>query len=268
MMTDALDEDAYSSGSSPTDAHQAMNTLLTRVAIEVARRREDELPGLTETLQDSVLLTSGGTGRSADGWFEADAWLHGEQSVHELFLNADLSNHTSGTSSAEEVLVTLAHELCHVYARASEVKDTSRDGRYHNRKFAEIALQIGLRIGRDRQIGHHTPGLSARGRADYGDLLTELERGLVLRRAPLLVPRTKPSPPENGTVLTTTTGTPPSASTGKYVFASCRCQGARGVVTLRVSRGSWRPGIIRCTACGESFAESLTTDRQAGQGRR
>jgi len=58
----------------PTDAHQAMLALLHRILVEAARRRQDELPGLVETLQDDVLLNAGETRRHALGWFAEGAW--------------------------------------------------------------------------------------------------------------------------------------------------------------------------------------------------
>ena len=48
------------STASPTGAHRTMLALLHDTVVEVARRRQDELPGLVETLQDDVVLTMGG----------------------------------------------------------------------------------------------------------------------------------------------------------------------------------------------------------------
>ena len=263
---DSLEATWPSSGSAPTDAYQALNTLLARTVIEAARRRQDELPGLTELLQDSVLVTSGGTSRRAYGWFEADAWRHGQHSAGELFVNAAFDDVEPGVSPAENVMDTLLHEACHVYADANGIKDTSRDGRYHNRRFAELALAIGLQVERDAQIGHRTGQLSARGRADFGDLLGELERGLVVVRpkqsaamsdetTEIDAPLPTDSPEDNAG--------PSPARPSRYMFASCGCQGNRGLVTIRMGRGSWRPGAVRCTVCGQSFTESLTVPRQA-----
>jgi len=254
---------------SPTDAHRAMLALLHSTVVEVGRRRQDELPGLVETLQDDVVLTMGGTSRLTYGWFAEGAWRYGDRHVHELFLNADRRVPHQSVSVAEDVLVTLLHEACHVWAQLSDVRDTSRDGRYHNRRFAEIALAIGLAVEKDIVIGHRTPGLSSWARTDYADLLSELERGLVLAREP------KPSGPVGGTPdagdevdenVDANGSAGPVGSTTKYVFASCRCQDARGrLVTIRVAKGSWRPGIIRCVKCHAPFTESLTTHRQSGR---
>ncbi|ADJ43928.1 hypothetical protein AMES_2105 [Amycolatopsis mediterranei S699] len=248
------------SGSAPTDAHRAMTALLARVVIEVARRRQDELSGLTETLQDRVLVTTGETSRRAYGWFEPDAWRHGEQAVSELFVNADFADHAKWISPAENVLVTLLHEACHVYADANKIKDTSRDGRYHNRRFGELALCIGLQIERDRQTGVRTPQLSARGAADYRDLIEHLESGLVVVRRPRTLAdadaessKSAPEASADGSGLAAGPAAP--APRARYVFASCGCRMGRRPVTLRVAQGSWRPGVIRCTACGQPFTD-------------
>lgn len=243
--------------SNPTTAHQRTLALLHTVLLQAASRRQDELPGLVETLQDDVVMTTGGTTQRALGWFAEEAWRYGDRQVHELFLNADRRNPHTGISAAEDVLTTLLHEDCHVRAHAQGIKDTSRDGRYHNRKFAEIALSIGLTIERDTVIGHRTPSLSSSGRADYADLLRELEYGLVLAREPQPTER-QGDDTESGdqqTAIPSPDG--PQSSSSKYVFASCRCQNGRHrPVTIRVARGSWKPGVIRCSVCDAPFAES------------
>jgi hypothetical protein len=43
-----------------------------------------------------------------------------------------------------EVLGTLLHEAAHALADARDITDTSRQGRYHNRKFAALAAELGL----------------------------------------------------------------------------------------------------------------------------
>lgn len=249
-------------GGSPTEVHRATLALLHETVVEAARRRQDELPGLVETLQDEVVLTTGGTSRPADGWFAERAWRYGARHVHELFLNADRRVPHPGVSRAEDVLVTLLHEACHVWAQANGVKDTSRDGRYHNRRFGEIALTIGLAVEKDPVIGHQTPGLTPWARADYADLLGELDRGLVLVREPRLAESTgsQPDPDEDTEDEDNDEfgSAGPTMPSTKYVFASCHCQaGRRRPVTIRVAKGSWRPGVIRCAACQEPFAESL-----------
>lgn len=241
---------------SPTDAHLALLALLHEVAVEVARRRQDDLPGLVETLQDDVVLTTGGTSRRVYGWFAEHAWRFGDRHVHELFLNADHRHFDPSGGPAEQALITLLHESCHVWAQAQGIKDTSRDGRYHNKRFAQIALVIGLGIEKDKLIGHRTPTLASWARAAYADLVTRLNQGLVLAREPELfdLDNSPDDEAEQGVDLTDESSASSSPTT-KYVFASCQCRDARHrPITIRVAKGSWRPEVICCAVCEAPFA--------------
>lgn len=259
MDEHSFTDEPGTTGSTPTDEHLAMTGLLTKVLLEVARRRQEDLPGLTESCQDNLLVLCGGTTRRVHGWFQAGAWRYGDQPVHEVFFNADWRDADPHISEAEQVLVTIAHEAAHAYAQVHGIKDTSRDGRYHNRRFAEIVLAIGLQVEPDPVIGHRTPELSARGRIDYADLLAMLHDGLTLAREPR---RTKVNLDRDGETGNVQLGDSPepNPSPSKYVFASCRCQAGRGrSVTIRVATGSWRLGVIQCRACGAAFEESRPT---------
>ena len=44
------------------------------------------------------------------------------------------------------VVATLLHEMVHAYAHANGIKDTSRQGRYHNKAFKKLAEERGLII--------------------------------------------------------------------------------------------------------------------------
>jgi hypothetical protein len=45
---------------------------------------------------------------------------------------------------AEAVFGTLLHEAAHGIAHTREIKDTSRNGRWHNRRFEKIANELGM----------------------------------------------------------------------------------------------------------------------------
>lgn len=51
----------------------------------------------------------------------------------------------------ENVLRTLVHEMCHIYAMENGLKDTSRGGYYHNNTFKEIAERAHLICTKERQ---------------------------------------------------------------------------------------------------------------------
>lgn len=237
----------------PTDAHQAQLALYSRALLTVAERRHDDLPGLTEVCQDDVLVTAGGTQRAAHGWFAPGTWRYGDRHVHELFLNADRRVPHAGVAQTEDLLVTLLHEACHAWAQANDIQDTSRQCRWHNKRFAEIARKIGLVAEPDSRIGHTTPCLTAWARVEYADVLAELTAGLDLAREPKRVRR------QQGALLVGQSQTgdlgiaPP---TSPYVSASCRCQLGKRPVTIRVARGNWRPNVIYCGKCKSPFVES------------
>lgn len=52
-----------------------------------------------------------------------------------------------------QVLSTLLHEMVHLYNLVNDIKDTSRNGTYHNKKFKDVAEDHGLFIDKDNRIG-------------------------------------------------------------------------------------------------------------------
>src|SRR4029450_11791859 len=52
-----------------------------------------------------------------------------------------------------DVLGPLLHEAAHGLAYARKVSDTSRQGRYHNRRYATLAQELGLEVAHVQPIG-------------------------------------------------------------------------------------------------------------------
>lgn len=69
------------------------------------------------------------------------------------------------------VLGTLLHEAAHGVASTRGIKDTSRQGRYHNRRFAQLATELGIVVAPDGARGWsattppHHPRAARHGRA-------------------------------------------------------------------------------------------------------
>ncbi len=53
----------------------------------------------------------------------------------------------------DSVVSTLLHEMVHYYCYLHNIKDTSRAGAYHNRRFRDEATKRGLQIDYDEKIG-------------------------------------------------------------------------------------------------------------------
>jgi hypothetical protein len=91
-----------------------------------------------------------------------------------------------------DVLGTLLHEAAHGLTYARKVSDTSRQGRYHNRRYASLARELGLEVAHLHPIGWSATSVPEPTAARYAQVLAELGAALVLwRRAE----RTSPAGP-------------------------------------------------------------------------
>lgn len=75
-------------------------------------------------------------------------WHNNEVATHELNLSADYLNRP-----IENIVATLIHEACHLYAIANDIKDTSNNGVYHNKRFKQLAEDRGLHIEKHDKYG-------------------------------------------------------------------------------------------------------------------
>lgn len=249
-------------GDAAAAAMPMLVTVINRIAAEAARRSDPFLPGIIEAVESTVMYVAG-TPTSRYGHFMTEAWRNEHGRSSEIVLNAAHLDRP-----AENVMTTLLHEMAHAFANDQNIPDTSRDGRYHNRRFGELAVQLGAHIVKDPQVGLRTRGLTVNGRDRYGDLLCELAGALTLVRDPVRTVVVRP-PTEPRPAPPTMTAT--NAQQRKYVFPVCRCLDRRGrrEVAGRIAVGKWVPGKLLCTACGsplvdpDSLRRSLDTDPEA-----
>lgn len=75
-------------------------------------------------------------------------WHNDNTATHELNLSADYLNRP-----IENVVATLIHEACHLYAIQNDIKDTSNHGIYHNKRFKALAEMRDLKISRHEKYG-------------------------------------------------------------------------------------------------------------------
>jgi hypothetical protein len=93
-------------------------------------------------IKGNVLITVQSKGRrNAYGWFAPDRWKAGETLVHEINISAEYLQR-----DPKDVLLTVAHEGLHHYCREKEIKDTSNNGSYHNKKFRAEAVNFGYTV--------------------------------------------------------------------------------------------------------------------------
>ena len=145
---------------------------------------------------------------------------------------------------AAETLQTILHEAVHALAAARKVKDTSRGGRYHNRRFLALAGDLGLSYaGKDphKVLGFSNVLPTDETVASYSATLRTLERALIAHRPP---PGARPAKA-------------PSRNNAK---ATCPCDRV-----IRVSRTTLEAGAIVCSLCDGAFrAESGEGEEDEG----
>ena len=129
-----------------------------------------------------------------------------------------------------DVLGTLLHEAAHGLAYACKISDTSRQGRYHNRRYATLAGELGLDVAYLDPIGWSATSVPDPTAARYAKTLTELTEALVLwRRAEQASP----------------------AGPGRSRNAlACTCACGR---RIRVARSVLELSPILCAGCGHPF---------------
>ena len=86
-----------------------------------------------------------------------------------------LITHDGLTDQAAQVLATILHEAAHSVAWQRGIKDTSRQGRYHNHCFQTVAEELGLQVQRDSAFGWTQTDLRASTAAAYSGVLRDLE---------------------------------------------------------------------------------------------
>jgi len=128
---------------------------------------------------------------------------------------------------AVDVLGTLLHEAAHALAQVRNINDTSGRGR-HNRRFAELAEELGLQHDRRLSWTLSTPTTDSIAR--YRPALDHLDRAV----------RSYRHPRSTGGGTTTSSDNP-----GAFACDGGRC--------IRVSRSTPGVGPIVCQVCGSQF---------------
>jgi hypothetical protein len=87
-------------------------------------------------------------------------------------------------NGARWVFAVLLHEASHAVAEQRGIKETSRQGRYHNHRFKLIAEELGLEGDWDHEIGWSLTTLSEEATAEYATALGGLKAALAGRAGP------------------------------------------------------------------------------------
>lgn len=198
-----------------------------------------------EIAQAVIVVASGTSGGPARwGHFAASRW---RRTVD----GADLAEILVAGEGLErppvEVLGTLLHEAAHALAHARGVKDCSRQGRYHNRRYRQLAEELGLAVAEVPSIGWSGTAVPAATAERYAAELEQLSAAMVLsRRAEGRQSQGIESGGEEGSEAGHATPAAPAKGS-----ASCPC-GRR----IRASAATLADGWIGCGLCGGEFTTS------------
>jgi hypothetical protein len=128
-----------------------------------------------------------------------------------------------------EVLGTLLHEAAHGLAQARSIQDTSRQGRYHNRRYAALAGELGLEVASVQPIGWSVTTVPEQTAGAYASQLEDLAAALILWRR-----------------HEHRSGTGPRSR--NLLAATCGC-GRR----IRVAKTTLAEAPILCSLCAQPF---------------
>jgi hypothetical protein len=176
-----------------------------------------------------------GTGLPAEwGHYSTLRWQHTatKTDVSEVMVAGEALS-----ENVREVLGTLLHEAAHALADTLSIKDTSRQGRWHNKHFARLATDLGLTATKDAANGYTTslPDLTAE---RYASTLIALDRAITVFRHPIAAkPKKKRENSNNPIPL------------------ECACPRK-----IRVAPTVLETGTVRCDVCGHAFLAEGQTD--------
>jgi hypothetical protein len=189
-----------------------------------------------------ITLGSGSAGSRSSltlGHFAASRWVRGEASVHEFFIGGE-----GLERGPRETLGTMLHEAAHGMAQVRGIKDTSRQGRYHNREFQALANEIGIEVTHSRELGYSTTTVPDVTAEAYAAEIAELSAAITAyrRRDGFAVVTGGSGGPQGGG----TNGGRTSSNNGQALVCECgrRIRAAHSVIAL---------GPILCGVCATPF---------------
>jgi hypothetical protein len=178
---------------------------------------------------DVVLTLGNGSARPGQltlGHFHDGKWATGDTRMPELFVGGE-----GLARGPRAVLGTLLHEATHGVAATRSIKDTSRQGRYHNARFRDLATELGIRVERDPRIGWSITTVPDTTAQHYGEQIAALDTAIKAHR------------------LADVHGAGRTTSNNGLV-ATCACEPPR---KIRLSRTAYDAGAITCGACETDF---------------
>ncbi|MGH3449561.1 MAG: hypothetical protein ACRDQW_02320 [Haloechinothrix sp.] len=193
------------------------------------QKRHPDVPDVMLTLGAGSI---GDRGTLRLGHFAAARWQIGKaERLPELFVGGEGLNRP-----APAILGTLLHEAAHGVAHVRGIQDTSRQGRFHNRRFKALAEELGITVEQTGNIGWSETNVPDHTAGAYQTEIDQLTAALKAYRH-----REPGAAGGHGTGRGRT-------SNNNGVSAACNC-GRR----IRTPRSTYEAGSIVCGLCGTDF---------------
>lgn len=127
-----------------------------------------------EELSKPVITVSPDT-KGAYGWCTSyKAWKetrHENEGYYEINICAEYLSRPY-----EDVAGMMLHEMVHLYNLENGIKDTSRAGTYHNKKFKEAAEAHGLNVENTEKYGWSKTSLTEEARKEVEDFMNSIDK--------------------------------------------------------------------------------------------
>jgi DnaJ domain len=174
-----------------------------------------------------VIILASGTETRQPRWghFASGRWYVEHDERAEVMISGEALRLTPA-----EVLAVVLHEAAHALAFARGIKDTSRQGRYHNRQFKTCAEELGLVTEHDQRTGWSVSKITGHAEHAYASQLDALAQAMTLWRR--------------------SEATEPATRRNTNLLAAC-CPCGR---SIRVAASTLAEAPITCQACDGDFA--------------
>jgi hypothetical protein len=136
------------------------------------RRHHGQVPPVV------VIIASGTDSRQPKwGHYASGRWYASNVKHAEVMISGEGLARTP-----RDVLATLLHEAAHALAAARGITDTSRQGRYHNKKYAVLAAELGLDVTETPGFGWTVTTVPDTTVKQYPDQLRALKDAMTIWR--------------------------------------------------------------------------------------
>jgi hypothetical protein len=141
-------------------------------------------------------------------------------------------------AGAGVLLGMLLHQAAHALAHVRGIRDTSRDGRYHNGDFRDVAIEMGLDVGSKTSLGFATTTPTEATRKRYANATAGVRNAVEQHRDQLRDPSSD------------STAGGKTRRSARRLTITCGCPTPRNATMYK---SVFEAGSVLCGVCGQPF---------------